>query len=65
MSGVAHIAGFRGPRRGDPPDGGGCQLHERFADPVEIADVVVPLPSGESSLVTVAVAPAEAGRGAW
>jgi NAD(P)-dependent dehydrogenase (short-subunit alcohol dehydrogenase family) len=41
------------------------QLQKRFADPREIADVVVFLASDESSFMTAATVPVEAGHSAW
>jgi len=43
----------------------GRQLQKRFAKPVEIANAVVFLASDESSFMTAAVVPVEAGHTAW
>jgi NAD(P)-dependent dehydrogenase (short-subunit alcohol dehydrogenase family) len=62
MSAV-HIARF-----GDPDEAirltTGRQLPKRFTDPVEVTDVVVFLEC-ESSFMTAAVVPVEAGHSAW
>jgi NAD(P)-dependent dehydrogenase (short-subunit alcohol dehydrogenase family) len=60
----AHIAGF-----GDRDEAirltTGRQLQKRFAQPHEIAAAVVFLASDESSFMTGAVIPVEAGHTAW
>jgi NAD(P)-dependent dehydrogenase (short-subunit alcohol dehydrogenase family) len=60
----AHIAGF-----GDRDEAlrltTGRQLQKRFAEPDEIAEAVVFLASDESSFMTAAVVPVEAGHTAW
>jgi NAD(P)-dependent dehydrogenase (short-subunit alcohol dehydrogenase family) len=43
----------------------GRQLQKRFAKPREIAEAVVFLASDESSFMTAAVVPVEAGHSAW
>ena len=43
----------------------GRQLQNRFANPEEIAAAVVFLASDESSFMTAAVVPVEAGHSAW
>lgn len=43
----------------------GRQLIKRYAEPIEIANVVVFLASDESSFMTGAVVPVEAGHSAW
>jgi len=43
----------------------GRQLQKRFAIPNEIAEAVVFLASDESSFMTAAVVPIEAGHSAW
>lgn len=61
---AGHIAGF-----GDRDEAirltTGRQLQKRFADPREIAEAVVFLASDESSFMTAAVLPVEAGHSAW
>jgi NAD(P)-dependent dehydrogenase (short-subunit alcohol dehydrogenase family) len=62
---AAHVANF-----GDDPEEAirlttGRQLQKRFAKPIEIADAVVFLASDESSFMTAAVVPVEAGHSAW
>lgn len=62
---AAHVANF-----GDDPEEAirlttGRQLQKRFAKPDEIADAVVFLASDESSFMTAAVVPIEAGHSAW
>jgi NAD(P)-dependent dehydrogenase (short-subunit alcohol dehydrogenase family) len=62
---AAHVATF-----GDDPEEAirlttGRQLQKRFAKPNEIADAVVFLASDESSFMTAAVVPVEAGHSAW
>jgi NAD(P)-dependent dehydrogenase (short-subunit alcohol dehydrogenase family) len=61
---AGHIAGF-----GDRDEAirltTGRQLQKRFADPREIAEAVVLLASDESSFMTAAVLPVEAGHSAW
>jgi NAD(P)-dependent dehydrogenase (short-subunit alcohol dehydrogenase family) len=60
----SHISGF-----GDRAEAirltTGRQLQKRFANPNEIADAVVFLASDESSFMTAAVVPVEAGHSAW
>jgi NAD(P)-dependent dehydrogenase (short-subunit alcohol dehydrogenase family) len=59
-----HIAGF-----GDRDEAirltTGRQLQKRFANPREIAEAVVVLASDESSFMTAATVPVEAGHSAW
>ena len=43
----------------------GRQLQKRFAKPIEIANAVVFLASDESSFMTAAIVPVEAGHSAW
>jgi NAD(P)-dependent dehydrogenase (short-subunit alcohol dehydrogenase family) len=61
---ASHISGF-----GDRDEAirltTGRQLQKRFAKPVEIAEAVVFLASDESSFMTAAVVPVEAGHSAW
>jgi NAD(P)-dependent dehydrogenase (short-subunit alcohol dehydrogenase family) len=62
---AAHVATF-----GDDPEEAirlttGRQLQKRFAKPNEIAEAVVFLASDESSFMTAAVVPVEAGHSAW
>jgi hypothetical protein len=45
--------------------GAGRQLQKRFAKPEDIAGAMVFLASDESSFMTAAVVPAEAGHSAW
>jgi NAD(P)-dependent dehydrogenase (short-subunit alcohol dehydrogenase family) len=60
----AHIAGF-GDREEAIRLTTGRQLQKRFAKPEEIAEAVVFLASDESSFMTAAVVPVEAGHTAW
>jgi cyclopentanol dehydrogenase len=62
---AAHVSTF-----GDDPEEAirlttGRQLQKRFAKPNEIAEAVVFLASDESSFMTAAVVPVEAGHSAW
>jgi NAD(P)-dependent dehydrogenase (short-subunit alcohol dehydrogenase family) len=60
----SHISGF-GDREEAIRLTTGRQLQKRFAKPDEIAEVVVFLASDESSFMTAAVVPVEAGHSAW
>lgn len=61
---AAHISGF-GDREEAIRLTTGRQLQKRFAKPREIAEAVVFLASDESSFMTAAVVPVEAGHTAW
>jgi NAD(P)-dependent dehydrogenase (short-subunit alcohol dehydrogenase family) len=60
----SHISGF-GDREEAIRLTTGRQLQKRFAKPREIAEAVVFLASDESSFMTAAVVPVEAGHSAW
>jgi dihydroanticapsin dehydrogenase len=62
---ASHLATFEGGREEALRLTTGRQLQKRFAKPTEIADVVVFLASDESSFMTGAVIPVEAGHTAW